>query len=274
MSVLDAILLGIIQGLTEFLPVSSSGHLVIAQNLLEGFHQEGVLFDVMLHLGTLLAVVFFLWREIHALLISLIPRRWRHGPQRYDETALSTRRNIAFLILVGTAVTGMIGITFKHEIHRLFQSVEIVAGMLIVTGILLFVADRVKNATRTEGAMNISDALIIGLAQAFALVPGISRSGSTIAFGMFRNIDGETAARFSFLLSIPAILGAAVLELEYITNVTPGEVAVYLTGMTAAAVTGFFALKLLFFMVKKRGLRIFSYYCWFVGITTITMTMI
>ena len=269
MNLWEGILLGIIQGLTEFLPVSSSGHLVIAQGIMKGFHQQGVLFDVMLHVGTLAAVFFFLRNDVTDILKSLVPKKMLPNPGTYDGVIIKSRRKLAFLIVIGTVFTGSIGIAFKDSIHRLFESVELAAGMLLVTGVLLFLADRVKNAVRTEGDMNITDAVIIGIVQGIALIPGISRSGSTIAFGMFRHINGETAARFSFLLSIPAIIGATVLELDYVESVSPGEMIVYAAGMIAAAVTGFLALKLLFFIIKKRGLRIFAYYCWLLGIVTL-----
>jgi len=265
----EGIVLGIIQGLTEFLPVSSSGHLVIAQDIMKGFHQQGVLFDVMLHVGTLAAVFFFLWNDISDILKSLVPRKWHPNPETYDEVIISSRRKMAFLIISGTVFTGSIGVAFKDSIHRLFESVEITAAMLLVTGLLLFLTDRVKNATRKENDMNITDAVIIGIVQGMALMPGISRSGSTIAFGMFRHINGETAARFSFLLSIPAIIGATILEFHYVESVSSREMIVYAAGMIAAAVTGFLALKLLFFIIKKRELRIFAYYCWFLGIVTL-----
>jgi undecaprenyl-diphosphatase len=270
----QGILLGIIQGLTEFLPVSSSGHLVIAQSIMKGFHQQGVLFDVMLHVGTLAAVFFFLWNDVSDILKSLVPKKWHPNPGTYDDITLSSRRKTAFLIVIGTIFTGSIGIAFKDSIHRLFESVEIAAAMLLVTGILLFFADRVKNTVRTEGDMTITDAVIIGIVQGMALLPGISRSGSTIAFGMFRHINGETAARFSFLLSIPAIIGAMILELGYVKSVSHHEIIVYTMGMITAAVTGFLALKLLFFMIKKRELRIFAYYCWFLGIATLIIKAI
>ncbi len=270
MNLWEGILLGIIQGLTEFLPVSSSGHLVIVQSFIKGFQQQGVLFDVMLHFGTLLAVLFFLRREIYDILESLVPKKWLKNPEN-DEILISSRRKVALLIITGTVFTGIIGLFFKDKIHRLFESVEIAAAMLLVTGLVLFLADRMKNTPRTEGDMNMTDAIIIGIVQGIALIPGISRSGSTIAFGMFRKINGETAARFSFLLSIPAILGATVLELKYAQSVSPGDMIVYIAGMITAAFTGFFALKLLFFIIKKRELRIFAYYCWLLGITTLIL---
>jgi undecaprenyl-diphosphatase len=268
LSIWEGIILGIIQGLTEFLPVSSSGHLVIAQGFLPGFQQQGVLFDVMLHIGTLLAVVFFLRQEIFDIVKALMPRpKAVAAHENHDD--ISVRRRIALYIIIGTIVTGTIGVLCKDAIHQLFESVEIAAAMLLVTGFLLFATERMTHAVRTEKDMTIVDALVIGLAQAVALIPGISRSGTTIAFGLFRNINGETAARFSFLLSIPAILGAMVLETGYMTAVSLHEIIVYGVGMITAAVVGFGALKLLFFIIKKRELRFFAYYCWCVGTITL-----
>lgn len=271
MSLWESIVLGIIQGLTEFLPVSSSGHLVIVQSFLPGFEQEGVLFDVMVHCGTLLAVIFFLRVEVYSLAASLLPAAWRNSRNTDGNRAASpsVERRLVGLIIVATIITGIIGIFFKDHIHRLFESAEIAAAMLIVTGVLLFLADRVKDGERTAGDMTVIDALVIGLAQAAALVPGISRSGATIAFGIYRKIDGDTAARFSFLLSIPAVVGATLLELKYVTVVPSDQMVVYGVGMLAAVITGFLSLKLLFFIIRKRELRYFSYYCWVVAATTL-----
>lgn len=271
MSLWESIVLGIIQGLTEFLPVSSSGHLVIAQSFMTGFQQKGILFDVMVHLGTLLAVLFFLRKDIYTLINALLPEKWRRNSVTAEEgfISVSVGRRMIWLIIIGTIITGSIGTLFQDHIHRFFESAQLAAGMLIVTGILLYLADKTKDVKRTEEEMNVTDGIIIGVAQAVALMPGISRSGSTIAFGMFRKINGEAAARFSFLLSIPAILGATIHELTFIGSVSPDEMIIYTAGMISATITGFLALRLLFFIIKKRKLRIFSYYCWVVAATTL-----
>jgi len=262
--------LGIVQGLTEFLPVSSSGHLVLVQSVIEGFRQPGVLFDVMLHFGTLLAVVFFLRRDLYDIVVSLLPAPWRRRWGRDSAAELvHERRKLAFFIIVGTICTGTIGLVFKDHIHGVFDRVEVVAVMLLVTGTLLFLSDRVKNPTRGGGDLTIWDSIIIGVVQAAALMPGLSRSGSTIAVGIFRGIEGETAARFSFLLSIPAVAGATVVELPYISEIPPGEMTAYLAGMVAALIMGLLTLKLLFFVVKKRRLSVFACYCWVLGIATL-----
>jgi undecaprenyl-diphosphatase len=180
-----------------------------------------------------------------------------------------TRRKWAFLIVIGTIPAGVVGLLFKDEIHRLFESVEITAIMLMVTGLLLFATDYVKDAVRRENSTNIVDSIIIGLAQAVAIIPGISRSGSTIAFGIFRKLDRETSARFSFLLSIPAVFGAAILESQYITGLQPSDFLIYGVGFTTAAITAFLSLHFLFLILRKIVLRYFAYYCWCVGTATL-----
>ena len=265
MSPWEGIILGVIQGLTEFLPVSSSGHLVIAQSFIKGFRQPGVFFDVMLHFGTLLAVIFFLRRDLYEIIKAIVPKQ----PDNVDYAVISIRRKTAVLIVVGTIFTCIIGFAIKDKVHILFESVNVIAFMLLVTGFLLFLSDKIKNTERFEKDMTITDSIIIGIVQGIALVPGISRSGSTIAFGIFRKMDRETAARFSFLLSIPAVTGAVVLESRHIVLVPSSDLIIYMAGTVAALLTGFLSLKILFLIIKKRGLSIFAYYCWFVGITTL-----
>jgi undecaprenyl-diphosphatase len=262
-------LLGVVQGLTEFLPVSSSGHLVIVQSLFEGFHQPGVLFDVMLHFGTLLAVVFFFRKDIGSILMALLPGA---ADGQKGDVPVAVLRNTALCICAGTVVTGIIGIAFEETVSRLFNSARMAAVMLLVTGLLLFIAARIRTPLRTEKDMTVRDGILMGFVQGIALIPGISRSGATIAAGMMLKMTGETAARFSFLLSVPAILGAMVLEImKYSESIPRSDIPVYGAGTAAAAVVGFFTLNLLFFMIKERKLSVFAYYCWFVGIAALML---
>jgi undecaprenyl-diphosphatase len=269
-TLIEAILLGVVQGLTEPLPVSSSAHLVIVPALIPGFHQPGVAFDVLLHLGTLLAVVFFLRREIGELFASLMPGKAKDDsvPGTYAGEKAANRRMILW-IMIATLLTGIIGVLFKDRIERLFESVETTACMLFITGILLFLSDRVKTNQRGKEEMNLTDGIVLGLVQAVALIPGISRSGSTIAFGIFRGLERKTSARFSFLLSIPAIGGAVMLKSADLLRLAAGDLPVLGAGFVAAAVTGFLSLKLLFAIINKTGLAPFAYYCWFVGAATL-----
>ena len=180
---------------------------------------------------------------------------------------------MALYIITGTVLTGIIGFSFEDRIHHLFTSATTASCMLLITGVLLFISDRFQGS-RVEKNMNITDSVVIGIVQGLSLIPGISRSGSTIAFGIFRGLDGQTAARFSFLLSIPAILGALLLESRYIGMIPPGDIAIYLTGMVVAAVTGFLTLRFLLFVIRKRKLSIFAYYCWILGISTLIIQTI
>ena len=275
MSLWEGILLGIIQGLTELLPVSSSGHLVIAQSLLPNFHQPGVLFDVLLHLGTLSAVIFFFRKDITNILKALLPPWKRQQPlslfEHMDDSMIPERRRLAACILTATVITGIIGLSFQDQIHALFQSVEITAVGLLITGVLLFFADRVRSASRSIEEISVTDSLVIGLVQGIAIMPGISRSGSTISFGIYRGLSGEAAARFSFLISILAILGAVILESRHYSGVNGSEIPAYIAGTAAAAVVGFLTLKFLFLMIRKRDLRFFGYYCWVLGALTLAV---
>jgi undecaprenyl-diphosphatase len=269
---LQAVILGVVQGLTEPLPVSSSAHLVIVPAWIPGFKPPTVLFDVILHLGTLISVLFFLRREILAIVASLLPSRGHEALSATEggEERRANRR-IALLIVVATFLTGTIGFLFKDRIEALFDSVETTAVMLLVTGVLLFLSDRVKKTTRGDHELNFGDGIVIGLVQALALVPGISRSGSTMAFGIFRGLKRETAARFSFLLSIPAIAGAVVLKVAETAPPSAPEWATLGVGFLAAAGTGLLALKLLFALIKRVGLGPFAYYCWFAGVATLVL---
>ncbi|MDX1762806.1 MAG: undecaprenyl-diphosphatase UppP [bacterium] len=253
MTIFDAIILGLVQGLTEFLPVSSSGHLVIGQHLLN-MREPNLAFDVVVHLGTLLAVIVYFWGDIQKILFSLR----EGGDPRW--------RWVCLLVVVGTIPTGFIGVLFKDVFEEMFASVRVVSFTLIVTGLLLFMADRVRRADRPLSAMKSMDALVIGLIQGLAIVPGISRSGSTIATGLFLKIDADAAARFSFLLSIPAIMGAVTLQSKAIFgHALNGSGATFLAGFLTAAVSGWLAIKLLMAVLKKKRLTLFSIYCWFLA---------
>ncbi|MBI4632912.1 MAG: undecaprenyl-diphosphate phosphatase [Deltaproteobacteria bacterium] len=263
----EAIILGVVQGLTEFLPVSSSAHLVFTQSLIPEFHQPGVLFDVTLHLGTLFAVIFFLRKNIADIMVSLTEIQWRRGCS--GNTLKSGGVRTAFLIILATFCTGAIGLPFKSRVEELFQSVETAACMLLITGVLLYLAGKAKKGIKKEENMTVADGIIIGIAQGVAIMPGISRSGATIAFGIFRNVDPAAAARFSFLLSIPAIVGAVLLQARHISSVSPHDLPVYVAGFTAALIAGFASLKLLFKVIHNAGLQFFAYYCWFIGIAAL-----
>ena len=270
MNILQALVLGIVQGLTEFLPVSSSAHLVIIPALL-GI-SSNVAFDVLLHIGTLLAVVGYFWKDILAVIkaffLSLadIPAK-RFGRGLKEDPF----KRLAWLIIVASLPAAALGFLFKRFFEGLFQSVSAVAALLIVTGVILWLAEKARRGTKHALEMTWSDGLIIGLAQAAAIAPGISRSGATIGAGLFLGLERKMAARFSFLLAIPAILGATVLHLKDISagfNLSPG---VFLAGLISSAACGWLAIRFLLNIIQKRSLRMFAYYCWLAGAVVLAL---
>jgi len=257
-----AALLGIVQGLTELFPVSSSAHLVILQTFFPDFQQPGVAFDVVVHMGTLFAVAVYFRREIWDIAKSILP-------QNIKDNNFSLPRKILFLIIIGTIPAAFFGLLFQKKIHATFESAVVAALFLIVTGFLLFFSDRVKNSARAEKDLKVTDGILIGLAQSVALLPGISRSGATISMGIFRGVNRTAAARFSFLLSLPAICGAILLESPYIMQITATEISAYLTGFVCAALAGLASLKLFFLIIREARLKYFAYYCWAFALVTL-----
>lgn len=255
MTLFQALFLGVVQGLAEFLPVSSSGHLAIAQHYLPGFTQPGVLFDVLLHVGTMFAVLLYFRREVGLLL---------SAPFRSGEEARLYRR-LLLLLAAGSVPTAVIGLSFKDFFEGLFHNLGAVSLMLLVTGTLLFLSERFRRGGRKEGDLSLSDALLTGTVQGAAIIPGISRSGSTIAALLLRGVDGETAARFSFLLALPAVFGAALLSLRDLQAVPAGEFPLYLAGTGVAFFTGLLSIHCLLAVIRKKRLFAFALYCWLAG---------
>ncbi len=263
--IFKVIVLGVLQGLTEFLPVSSSGHLVIGQHLL-GFGQSELMLDVSLHVGTLAAVVFFLRRELWRILVQLpyLPKLLGPAETRAQVWAEQPDLKLAVLVVVGTIPTGLIGLLFRKPLEAAFASVALVGLALIFTGVLLALTAFIGRGERGVSGFGLGRALILGVAQGLAIIPGVSRSGTTIAVGLFANLDRTLAARFSFLLSIPAILGALVLQLVKAPtgSVSPGLMVV---GALAAAVVGYLALALLVWIVGRGKMWYFAPYCLVLG---------
>ncbi len=261
-----AALLGLIQGLGEFLPISSSGHLMLAQAVF-GLDEPEVAFDVVLHLGTL-AAVFIFYREI--ILRLILELRFLPGalvsPARMREL-YRERPDFRFglLILVGSIPTGLIGLSMKHVFETYFTSVFSVGVALICTGCLLRLVGRRSREGREGAEMTLRDALFIGFIQGLAIIPGLSRSGFTICAGLLAGLSRVTAARYSFLLSVPAILGATLLELrgDLGSRFTTSD---FLAGFAVAAVTGYLALSLLIRLLRQDNFSVFSWWCWGVGL--------
>ena len=266
MNAFEAILLGVVQGLTEFLPISSSGHLVLFQNLL-GFKEPELLFDICLHVGTLLAVCAVYFREIVTILGTLIrlPAHLKTSRGFRNLYAANEQVRISVLIIIGSIPTAVIGLMFKEIADQLFSSIRIVGLMLLITGGLLWFTRRLEPVGKPLKAVKAKDALLIGLTQGLAILPGISRSGSTISVALYLGIDRTVAGRYSFLLSIPAILGALLVSIDSGATHTSIPTAIILLGAVASTLTGYLALKLLLMLVHRGKLFRFAPYCWIVG---------
>ena len=271
MDIIQAIILGIVQGLTEFLPVSSSAHLVFMTDIL-GLPQN-VAFDTLLHIGTFVAVVGYFWRDVIQVISSFISSLLDIFRGKFKEGLEETPfKKLSWLLIVGTIPAGLMGILLEKQFEALFNSAIYVGLFLIITGLLLWGAERVKPGEKDVKDISFKNALVIGIAQGIAIAPGISRSGATIAAGLFSGLNRELAVRFSFLLSIPAILGAALVQVKDITSFDASAV-VLLAGFLSAVVFGYLAIKLLLKIIKESTLMIFAYYCWIVGIIAIILSL-
>ena len=276
MSYLNAIILGLIQGIAEFLPISSSGHLSIAQNLL-GFSVDGtndMFFDVLLHLGTLAAVFVAYWQEIREMIVEFFCAAGDLAKGRKQENTPPARRLIA-MIVIGTLPLFVI-LPVKDFVEGLSENTYFIGGALLVTGCLLLACDRVRKGKKNEGNAPMKDALLVGISQAIATCPGISRSGMTISAGCFCGFERKFAVRFAFLLSIPAVLGANILHIADVmeTGIDPALLPVYFVGVAVAAVSGYLCIRLLKMIAEKGKFGAFSYYCWAMGVLTILMSVL
>ena len=276
MSYLTAVLLGLVQGVTEFLPVSSSGHLAIAEQLLnlQGASNVPGFFDVLLHLGTLVAVFIAYWDDIRDMIVELFAGI---GDLAHHSTPnpVPPARRLILLIIVGTLPL-FVMVPFRHFFSSLGDNMYFIGGALIFTGILLFVSDRVHHGRKTEKTATMLDALLVGLGQAIALCPGISRSGMTITTGCFAGFERKFAVRFAFLLSIPAVIGANILSLKDAIDagIDWASVPAYLVGVAVAAVSGYGCIRLLRYIADKGRFGAFAYYCWAVGALTLALTIL
>ncbi len=276
MSLLHSVLLGLIQGVAEFLPISSSGHLAIAEHLLgqTGATEIPGFFDVLLHLGTLVAVFAAYRVDIRDMILEFFGGA---GDliRGTTPTPVPPARRLILLIIVGTLPLFAV-LPVKDLVEGLGDNMDFVAGALLVTGCLLFASDRVRKGRKTERSATMADVLLVGAAQAVATCPGISRSGTTITAGCFVGFERSFAVRFSFLLSIPAILGANILSLKDAleAGVVWEDAPVYLVGVAVAAVVGYACIRLLKMIAEKGRFGFFAYYCWFAGIVTLILTFL
>ena len=274
MTYFSSFLLGLVQGLAEFLPISSSGHLAIAQNLLNIKTEVPEFFDVLLHLGTLVAVFVAYWRDICDMVVELI-----HGISDLAHSSTPAQvppaRRLILLIIIGTLPLFAV-LPIHKQVQALSNNMIFIGAALVVTGFLLFACDLVRKGRKTERNATVLDVLVVGVGQAIATMPGISRSGMTITTGCFMGFERKFAVRFSFLLSIPAVLGANILSLKDAieAGINWAEVPMYLVGVITAAAVGYACIRLLRMVAEKGRFGAFAYYCWTAGLLTLLLNAI
>lgn len=237
----EALVLGIVQGITEFFPISSTAHLVLIPKI---FHFSAVTntlaFDTALHFGTLLALVLVFWKDWIRIIID--------------------NRKLFLLIIIGSIPAGVAGVLFENAVESTLRSPVVIAITLVLLGVILLLSEKFKNGKDVAG-LRVTDVLIIGCAQALALIPGVSRSGATIAAGLFLGMKREEAARFSFLLSMPIVAGAALFEGRKLSpGSLSGESGIFLAGIAASALAGYFAIKYLLGFLQKHPVNVFVFY--------------
>lgn len=277
MSLFTAFILGIIQGVSEFLPISSSGHLSIAQNLfhIQAVGEEHLFFDVLLHFGTMIAIFIAYWKDIVEMV-----REFFCGAA--DIVRGTTPRPVPparrlILLIVTATLPLFVVLPIKGKVESLYYNTVFIAIALLVTGCLLFSSDRVRRGRKTERTATVRDALIVGVGQALATLPGISRSGTTITTGTFLGFQRKFAVRFSFLMSIPAVLGATLLDLIDVVKtggVDMSLLGVYVVGIVSAAISGYLSIFLIRLIADKGKFGAFAYYCWFAGAVTLVLTFV
>jgi undecaprenyl-diphosphatase len=269
---LQAIVLGIIQGMTEFIPVSSSGHLVIVPWLL-GWERPGLLFDTVLHWGTLISIFMVFWRSFAEIISASIR-------SIFQRSLADPNARLGWYIVAATIPAVVLGLLFNDFIEELFDSPAAAAGFLLVTALLLAGSEQMAkrmHLRKTTQTLTWTDAITIGLAQAAALAPGISRSGSTIAAGLARNINRESAARFSFLLGTPVFLGAGMLQVGKALATDPAtlyaQLPILIVGLIVSAIAGFVAIRFMLAYLRNHTLYVFAGYCAVVGLLVLLISL-
>lgn len=278
MTISSAILLGIVQGVAEFLPISSSGHLAILQNLFAlSAGEDHLFFDVLLHLGTLISICVCYWGDIVAMVreVFIVLR----GGRRADGTPVQGNLGAArlfMMIVVGTLPLFLV-LPINDKVEELYYITPFIGVALLLTGCMLFVSDKMTPGKRTEKNMRFRDALVIGLCQCVATLPGLSRSSTTITAGIATGLDRNFAMKYSFLLSLPAVLGANLLSFIKAIgseSIDASLIPAYLIGMLAAMLSGIAAISLMKLIAKKSKFGWFAYYCWGAGVLTIIFSLI
>ena len=274
MDVFQGFVIGIVQGLTEFLPVSSSAHLVFIQKILGV--ESSLAFDVFLHLGTLIAVVWFFRWDIYKMLLSWISsiEDLIHG-QFMEGFYSDPYKRLAWYVLIATIPVGVVGVLFEDTVDSLFAgALYVPAFFLFVTGTILYLSQRMASGRINYNNMTARESLFMGLGQACAIMPGLSRSGTTIAAGLTAGLEKEFAAKFSFILSIPAICGAFIFKLDDLGAAMSADFLPILIGFIVSIVSGYMAIRWMLDLIQNKNLDIFSYYCWIVGIVVFMGTIV
>jgi len=260
LTVFQALVMGIIQGLGEFLPISSSAHLVLAPWAF-GWSDPGLSFDVALHMGTLFAVVAFFWRDWLELINEAVIKRRR-----------TQKASLFWYLVIATIPGGLAGYILEEQAETVFRNPLLIAIMLIIMGLILYLVDRRALKRKNMNGISLSDSLLIGLSQAFAIIPGVSRSGVTMTAGRALGLTRETAARFSFLLSTPIIFGAGVMKLK---DIAPGDINIaFITGVASSAVVGFLSIGFLLRYLSERSFALFVWYRFLIGLAVIALVYV
>lgn len=289
MSLIESIIMGIIQGVTEFLPVSSSGHLAIFKNFF-GLEEAGISFDILLHVGTLVAVFICFWKDIWELIVNGVGiivdacknigryfgnfvngKKSGYTKKEYLKVISTPYRRYVMLIIIATIPTGIMGILLKDTIEAVSMALLVPGICLLITSILLLIADKAKDGDENETNVSYKKATVIGICQGFATMPGISRSGTTITACLMSGMERAFAVKFSFIVSIPAILGAAVLDLPdmFKESISAAQWANYAVGMAISAIVGYICIKTMLQVVRKKKFKGFALYCTIMGLVSI-----
>lgn len=267
MTLFEAIILGLVQGLAEFLPISSSGHLALLQYFF-GIEGESVLaFATLLHLGTLLSIFAVYYKDILDLIKELFATLADIFTGKGPRINANETRRMGFMIIVATIPTGIIGVAFNDLFESMYLSLVAIGAGLLITGTLLWFSERIGKGKKDINRMKFRDAFLVGLFQSVAITPGISRSGSTIVGGLFSGMKREVAVRFAFLISIPSVLGAVVMEAPdaFHNGVDSAMLVPIIAGVAIAAISGFIAIKTMIRVVSNKKLYYFSFYTWALG---------
>lgn len=269
MTYLMSIILGFVQGVAEFLPISSSGHLSIFQNWF-GLEEPDNLFNVLLHFATLIAVCVVYWRDIVDMITEFFKGVAALTSRKPDRGPVPPARRLVMMVILGTLPLFLV-LPFEDKVEAWGGSNLFVGIALLFTGVILFVSDRMARGRKDARNATVVDALLVGCAQAIAVVPGLSRSGCTISAGMALGFDRAFAVRFSFLLSLPAVLGATLLKAIDVAKegIDPSLLPIYLVGMVVAGVVGYFSIRLVNMLAQKNKFGKFAYYCWAMGLAAI-----